>query len=96
MVQHHVSKSGDLRMQFRGDGLRAKPLKRIHQGVRKTVLPVAMLHDALPLHIVQNFAHLLRRKFVMIQKRNKAGDGPLEIDVVLPQRVVGVDQESLG
>jgi len=33
---------------------------------------------------------------VMIQKRDKAGNGPLEVDVVLPERIVGVDEEGLG
>ncbi len=31
----------------------------------------------------------------MVQKRNEAGDGALEINVVFPERVVGVDQQSL-
>jgi len=33
---------------------------------------------------------------VMVEKRNEARNRPLEIDVVLPQRVVGVDEEGLG
>jgi hypothetical protein len=33
---------------------------------------------------------------MVIQKRNKARDGPLEVDIVLPQRVVGIDEEGLG
>jgi hypothetical protein len=32
----------------------------------------------------------------MIEKRDEAGDGPLEVDVVFPQSVVGVNEESLG
>jgi hypothetical protein len=32
----------------------------------------------------------------MIQKRDKASNGPLEVDVVLPERIVGVDEEGLG
>jgi hypothetical protein len=36
------------------------------------------------------------RKFVMIEKRNKLPNRPFEIYVVLPQRVVGVDEEGLG
>ncbi len=32
----------------------------------------------------------------MIEKRNEADDGPLEIDVVLPERIVRVDQQGLG
>jgi hypothetical protein len=31
----------------------------------------------------------------MIQERNEICDGPLEIDVVLPERIVSVDQQSL-
>ena len=33
---------------------------------------------------------------MVIEKRNEAGDRPLEVDVVLPERVVGVDQEGLS
>jgi hypothetical protein len=32
----------------------------------------------------------------MIEKRNEVGDGPLKIDVVLPERVIGIDEECLG
>jgi hypothetical protein len=52
---------------------------------------VAVSHNALALHVVEHFAHLLGRKLVVIEKRNEMLDGPLEIDVVLPERVVGVD-----
>jgi hypothetical protein len=32
----------------------------------------------------------------MIQKGNEIGNRPLEIDVVLPERVIGIDQERLA
>jgi hypothetical protein len=32
----------------------------------------------------------------MIEERNKADDRALEVNVVLPERVVRVDQERLG
>jgi hypothetical protein len=32
----------------------------------------------------------------MIEERNELLDGPLEINIVLPERVVGVDEEGLG
>ncbi len=32
----------------------------------------------------------------MIEERNEAGDGPLEVNIVLPESVVGVDEEGLG
>jgi hypothetical protein len=54
-----------------------------------------MGHDALALHIVENFAYLLGRELVVIEKRNKLRDGALEVNVVLPESVVGVDEEGL-
>jgi hypothetical protein len=33
---------------------------------------------------------------VVVKKRNETGNGPLEVDIVLPKRVVGVDEEVLG
>jgi hypothetical protein len=32
----------------------------------------------------------------VIEKRDKARNRPLKVNVVLPERVVGVDEESLG
>ena len=96
MVGDRVGETGDLGVQFGRDRLHAEPLKRIHQRVRKTVQAVTVLHNAFALHIVEHFAHLLGRKLVVIEKRNKADDGPLKINVVLPERVVGVDQQGLG
>ena len=77
-------------------GAGAQPLKRVDQRVGEAVQAVAVLHDAFALHVVEHFAHLLGRELVMIEKRNKAGDGALEVDVVLPERVVGVDEEGLA
>ena len=96
MVGDRVGEADDLGMQFRCDRLHAEPLKRIHQRVRKAVQPVAVLHNAFALHIVQHFAHLLGRKLVVIEKRNETRDGALEVNVVLPERIVGVDQQGLG
>src|SRR5580658_6747618 len=81
MVRHSVRKTGDLGVQLRRNGLHAKPLKRVHQCVRKAVQAVAMLHDAFALHIVEHLAYLLRRKLVVIEKRNEAGDRPLKVNI---------------
>jgi hypothetical protein len=32
----------------------------------------------------------------MIQKRDEGGDGALEVDVVLPERVISIDEKRLG
>jgi hypothetical protein len=60
------------------------------------VQAVAVLYDALSFHIVKHLSNLLRRKLVVIQKRNKTSDGPLEINIVFPKSVVGVDKKVLG
>src|SRR5258707_4896153 len=96
MASDGMRNTVDLRMQLRRNRLPTQPLKRIHQRMRKTVKPVAMLHDALTFHIVDHFPNLLGRKFVMIQKRNKPDDGPLEINIVFPESIVGVDEKGLG
>jgi hypothetical protein len=95
MIRDRVGKAGDLGMQFRRNRLNREPLKRIHQRVRKAVQAVPVLHNAFALNIVQNLTHLFRRKLVMIEKRNETRDRPLKIYVVLPERVVGVDEEGL-
>ncbi len=86
----------DLRVQLGRDRDDAQALKRIDQRMRKAVQAVSVLYDAFALHIVEHLAHLLGRELVMIEERDEAGDGALEIDVVLPERVVGVDEEGLG
>src|ERR1700683_2723900 len=94
MIFDGVSKAGDLGVQFGSDRLHAKPLKRANERMREAVQAVTMRDDALALRIVEHLAHLLGRKLVVIEKRNKLRDGALEVNVVLPQRVVGVDEKG--
>ena len=96
MVGDGVGEAVDLGVQLGRDRLDAQPLEGVDQRMGEAVQSVAMLHDAFALHVVEHFAHLLGRELVMIQKRDEAGDGALEVDVVLPERVVGVDEEGLG
>ena len=96
MIRDRVREAVNLRMQFRRDRLNAKPLKRVHQRVRKAVQAVAVGHDAFALNVVENFAYLLGRKFMVIEKRNEARDRALKIDIVFPERIVGIDEKCLG
>jgi hypothetical protein len=63
--------------------------------MREAMQSVPMCHDALALHIVQNFADLLGRKLVMIQERNKLRNGALKVNIIFPERIVGVDEQGL-
>jgi hypothetical protein len=49
----------------------------------------------LVLHAVQNFANVLWRIFAMIQKTYEIRDRALEVHVVLPERVIRVDEQRL-
>jgi hypothetical protein len=65
--------------------------------VGEAVQAVAVRHDALSRSTSLSTARTCSgRKFVVIEKRNEfARDGPLEVNVVFPQGVVGVDEEGL-
>jgi hypothetical protein len=54
-----------------------------------------MADDAFTLNIIQNLAHLLGRVLVMIQKGNEISDGSLEVNVVFPKRVIGINEQRL-
>jgi hypothetical protein len=96
MIGDAMRKAIDLRVQLRRHRLRAQTFKRSDQRMRKAVQSVPVFHNALALHVVEHSAHLLGRKLVVIQKRDEARDRPLEINIVLPQRIVGVDEKGLG
>ena len=34
--------------------------------------------------------------FAMVEERNELCDRPFEVDVVFPERVIGIDEQSLG
>src|SRR6202522_876097 len=96
MVLNGVSEPANLRLQLRRNRRNAQPFKSVHQRMPKAVQPVAMRNNAFALYIVKHLAHLLRRKFVVIEKRNELDDRPLKINVVFPKRIVRVDEKGLG
>jgi hypothetical protein len=91
-----MRKTVNARVKFRRDRLGRQPFEASHQRVREAMQPVSVRHDILALHIIQNLADLCGRILMVIEKRNELPDGPLEIDVVLPERVVRIDKERLG
>src|SRR5215831_14644709 len=63
--------------------------------MREAVRPIAAFQDGLTLHLVQKRLHLLRRKVLMVQALDEVGNGLVKVNVVFPERVVGVNEESL-
>ena len=45
---------------------------------------------------IEVFTHLFGRVDAVIKVGDEGGDGAFEVDVVLPKRVVGVDEEGLA
>jgi hypothetical protein len=74
----------------------AKALKGIGQRMGEAVQPITVLDDALALDFVQHLSDLLRRVFLMIQKRDEVGNRPLKVNVVFPKRIVSVDEQMLA
>ena len=83
-------------MKFGSDRNRAEALEGVNESVGEAVQAVSVLDDTVALDVVKDFADLFRGEFVMIQEFDEARDGALEVDVVLPEGVVGVDQKRLA
>src|SRR5271168_865800 len=96
MIGDGVGEAVDLRAQFIRDGMHAEVLESAEQRMREAVQAVAMRDDALTLDLVEHSPHLFGRELVMIEKRSEVGDGLLKVNIVFPERVIGVDEEGLG
>ena len=96
MLGDLVGKAANAFMQVGGDRVDGKLLKGFDQRMRETVQAVAVFDDGFPLHVVQHQANHLWRVFAMVQERNELCDRALEINVIFPERVIGIDEQSLG
>ena len=96
VVLDDTRESEDLFVKIGSDCDGTQSFKCIDESVGKAVEAVPVFDDAFALDIIEHLAHLLGRELVMVEERNETGDGALEVDVVLPESVVGVDEESLG
>jgi len=67
-------------------------LKTGNQRTAEAVEAVAVSLDGCVLDAIEMVADLFGGVDAVIEVRDEAGDGALEVDVVLPERVVGVDQ----
>src|ERR1700722_1112179 len=94
LIRDRIGEIANLRVRLRRDRLDAQALEGVDQSVREAVQAVSVFYDAVALNLVEHCAHLLGRKLMMVKKRNEARDGAFKINIVLPQRVVGVDEEG--
>src|SRR5579859_563502 len=95
MLGDAEGKRADALAQLRREWLYAETLKGTAQRVGEAIEPVSMREDRFAFDLIEALAHLLRRELVMVQKGNEVGNRPLEVDVVLPERIIGVDEQRL-
>ena len=96
MIGDLVGKAVNALVQLGRDRIDRELLEGLHQRMGEAVQAVSVLDDGVALHVVQHQANLLGRVFAMVEERDELRDRALEINVVLPERVIGVDEQSLG
>src|SRR5689334_8103210 len=82
-------------VHFKCDGCLAQAFEAVNQRIGEAVDAVTVLHNAVALNLIQPGAHLQRRVLLMVEERDEAGNRPLEVDVVFPERIVSVDEKCL-
>jgi hypothetical protein len=86
----------DAAMLFFGEGGVGELLETGDEGAAEAVKAVAVGANGGVLDVVQVSAHLFGGVDTVVEIGDEAGDGALEVDVVFPESVVGVDEQSLG
>src|SRR5215831_6983799 len=95
VVFNLLRKACHLLVELGCDRERAEPFESVDERVREAVEAVSVLDDALAFDVVEDFADLVGLELVMVQEFDKARDRTLKVDVVFPERVVGIDEKSL-
>src|SRR4051812_30967625 len=95
MLRNCVRETVNSLVQSGRERLDSELFESQHQGMREAVQSVAEATDAVALDVVQDLTHLLGGELLMIQEGDEICDRSLEINVVLPQSIVGVDKKGL-
>lgn len=85
----------DLLAQLRCERFHAEAFECPAERIREAVNPVSVCFNRLALDFIQPFPNLLSRELSMIEERDEIGDRTFEVDVVLPKRVIGIDEQRL-
>jgi hypothetical protein len=90
-----LGEADDAFVLVRRDGDARELLEAVDEGLAETSETVAAGDDGGVLAAVEMFADLLGSVDAVVEIRNEGRDGALEVDVVLPERVVSVDEQGL-
>jgi hypothetical protein len=96
LVGDGLGEAGDAFALFGGEGLVGQLLEAGDERLAEAVETVALRGDGGVLDAVEMAADLVVAVNAMIEVGDERGDGALEVDVVLPERVVRVNEEGLS
>ena len=95
MLGDGLGEAKDALVLFWCDGSVGELFEAVDERATKTVEPVAVGRDGGVFAVVKMLANLFGRVDTMVEVGDKRSDSTLEVDVVLPQRIVRVDEECL-
>ena len=96
LVGDGLGEADDAFVLLGGEGLVGELLEAGDEGLAEAVETVALRGDGGVLDAVEVAADLGGAVNAVVEVGDEGGDGALEVDVVLPERVVGVDEERLS
>jgi hypothetical protein len=96
LVGDGLGEAGDALVLGGGDGGVGELLEAGDERLAEAVEAVAVGADGGVFDLVEMAAHLFGGVDAVVEVGDEAGDGALEVDVVFPEGVVGVDEQGLG
>ena len=95
LIGDGLSKALDALMFFRCERGVGKLLETGDQRMTKAVETVTVIADGRVFDAIEVFSDLFRCVNAMVEIGDETGDSPLEVDIVLPQGIVGVEEQCL-
>ena len=95
LVGDGLGEAGDALVLGGGDGGVGELLEAGDERLAEAVEAVAVGADGGVLDVVEMATYLFGGVDAVVEVGDEAGDGALEVDVVFPERVVGVDEQGL-
>jgi hypothetical protein len=96
LVGDGLGEALDAAVLLLGERLVGEPFETGDERASEAVEAIAVTEDGVVLDAIEMAANLFGGVDAMVEVGDEAGDCPLEVDVVLPEGVVGVDEEGLA
>ena len=96
MLCNGLDEAENARVFLRGGGGVRQLLKACHQRAAEALEAISVRRDRCMLHAVEVGAHLLGSVGAVVEVGDKRRNRALEINIVLPQRIVGVEEQGLA